>query len=160
MKWTVAPGSRLWLEGTSTLHPYRVEARRLEVLLETSGDAFDAQARFERLEVTVPLAALQSGDSLLDSKLKDTLKRDVTFAMERCEVSGTGAAFGATVWGQLAVARARRAIDLRVRCEAGPRITGQKTLQMTHFGITPPTMLFLLKVHDPVTVHFDLRLQP
>jgi hypothetical protein len=72
---TLAPGSKLWLEGDSTLHKFSTNATKVEAVAELDGTfaagAPDARAAvaggaLKSLRVSVPVAGLKSGESGLD----------------------------------------------------------------------------------------------
>lgn len=159
------PESRLWLEGDSTMHPYKSEASTLSARVEVSGDAAAPYAAGLRaLEVVVPVAGLKSGKGGLDKNLRKHLKAaehpDISFKMARYEVVSSTFI---RVFGALAVAGVEKPAELESalsQTEGGARATGSEELLMSDFGITPPTMFMgALKTADKVVVHFDLILE-
>jgi len=82
---TLAPGSRLSLEGESTLHAYSSTATKVEATADFDGTfaAGSADARaavaggaLKGLRVAVPVAGLKSGESGLDKNMQKALKQD------------------------------------------------------------------------------------
>jgi polyisoprenoid-binding protein YceI len=174
----LAPESRLWLEGNSTLHHYESSATKLEVrmtgaqaLASPSLDALEALVRsgeVKGLEVSIPVTAMQSGKSGLDKNMRTALKADkfpnITFHLENYTVESAGDSLVIDAHGTLTVAGVAKPIDLRAgatRTDKVLRVRGEKDLLMTQFGVKPPTMMMgAVKTSDQVVIRFDLRLTP
>ncbi len=166
------PESRLWVEGDSTLHAWKAEASQvgIEGLVEVL-EASDARLRgtLHQLRVVVPARGLQSDKEGLTKNMWEDLKSEecpqIVFRVERCDCpdeisagsSGTIALVGTlTVACQerpVTVPATVRWIDRRIR------VTGQKELQMSDFGIRPRRFLGFMRVKDRVVVRFDLTLR-
>ncbi len=171
----LAKESHLWIEGDSTLHKFRIEAKELE--LEAEGVAADggagpadilAPGGVAALRVKVPVRALASGDSGLDDNLRSTLKADqiheIRFQMDsyRSTPGPDAAHVTVTIKGRLQIAGAEKPIELGAlvaREGSGLRVTGAVPLLMSTFGIKPPTFMLFMTVSDQVTVHYDLHLE-
>ena len=159
---SLAPGSTLRLDGTSTLHPFSFTASELRV----DGDI--AARTPSRLVVEIPVAQLHSGESGLDKNMRKSLKADqvpdIRFELTGFQIDSTGtdSTVGITAQGRLSIAGVTRAIALQAGCRYGAdavRARGQKELLMTDFGVKPPTMMMgTIRTGDKVTVHFDLNL--
>jgi polyisoprenoid-binding protein YceI len=175
---SLASGSRLWLEGNSTIHHYESTATKLEVRM-TGGQAAASLEALEKmvragevkgLEVSIPVAAMQSGKNGLDKNMRTALKADkfpnITFRLERYEVSQSTGSDSVVIdaHGLLSVAGVEKPIDLRAGGKRDGnvlRIRGEKDLLMTQFGVKPPTMMMgAVKTSDQVVIRFDLRLTP
>ena len=174
----LAPESHLWLEGNSTLHHYESSATKLEVrmtgaqaLASPSLDALEALVRsgeVKGLEVSIPVAAMQSGKSGLDKNMRSALKADqfpnITFHLENYSIGNAGDSLVIDAHGTLTVAGVAKPIDLRAgvtRTDKVLRVRGTKELLMTQFGVKPPTMMMgTVKTSDQVVIRFDLRLTP
>ena len=80
-------------------------------------------------------------------------------------MTARGAEGTARVAGTLTIAGTERPLTLVAavaeEANGGVRVRGSTRLRMTEFGVRPPTlMLGTVRVHDPVTVHFDVVLKP
>jgi polyisoprenoid-binding protein YceI len=88
----------------------------------------------------------------------------VSFRMERYQLGGpSGPGVTIELQGELTIAGTPRAVTLELRAtelpDGGLRVEGSTGFPMTDFGVRPPRlMLGTLRVHDPVTVGFDLVL--
>lgn len=165
---SLAPSSRLWLEGDSTLHPYSSTSTAVfaAFTFEGPGSAAEALAAKTpaRMRLTVPVDSLKSAHSGLDKNLRKALKAsehpDITFTLRSYKVDGASV----SAEGELSVAGKARAVLLSSRLEARGGVLfveGAQPLKMTDFGIKPPTMMLgAVKTSDDVTVRWRLELAP
>ena len=179
---TLGPGSRLWLEGTSTLHEYESETHELTLLFVrdpaaapvSDANGLEASIRssgFRSVDVRVPVLTLRSKKSGLDKNLWKALKAESHPAI-RCQLSHYTALSQAQgqdtlrirADGTLEVAGRSRPITLDAKAwksPAGLWISGSQPLLMSDYGIKPPTMMMgTLRVADRVTVFYRLLLTP
>ena len=167
------PGSRLWLEGTSTLHPYSSTATTVQAALEigtpgAAGALAAAQAgKPASLSLAVPVAGLKSAHTGLDKNLRAALKAEafpeIAFTLDAYRKAPEGPGrFLAT--GRLSVAGRTNPIELEVALSAREGVLlvdGEEPLSMTDYGITPPKMMLgAIKTGDRVVVKFHLELAP
>lgn len=173
----VAPGAKLWLEGNSTLHTYQAHAVTFQTRVGIAPDALpgsDAPAllksnKVTSVEVTLPVAALRSGEEALDKNLRKALKSEkfpeIRFRMESYRVMpGVGpASIVLEAQGRLTLAGVEKLITLHAVAVPTPtevHITGQTGMLMTDYGVEPPVlMLGALKTDNKVTVKFELELR-
>jgi polyisoprenoid-binding protein YceI len=142
----------LWLEGDSTLHPYKSTATVVAI----------AGADFKSFEVVIDAQGLKSGQAALDRNMYAALKAQehpkITFRAASYEMSQASV----TLQGALTVAGVEKPVTLQAALELAPdgmRVQGSKELLMSDFSIKPPKMfLGALKVRDRVVVHFDVTL--
>ena len=165
-------GSRLWLEGDSTLHPFTSTATVIAAEGEAApADGFPAglfqPGAVKSFQVSVPVDGLRSGKAGLDRNMYGALKaaehpviRFDLLGLERPVDSKTGEAFQVKARGTLNVAGQSRDVVLEAEArEEGGRlfIKGKEELKMTDFGIKPPRMLMgAIKTKDEVTVHYEI----
>lgn len=166
---TFASRSKLWLTGDSTLHKFSSQATEWHIAVTVptaNGTPAERLARgFAHLELEVPVAALKSGEGLLDTNLDHALKSDryptIRFSADRgtVSVSPTGEV-DARAEGTLTVAGVARpaSVEATGHLEGDTlHLTGAKTLSMRTFGVEPPTLfLGTVRVADPIRVHYDL----
>jgi polyisoprenoid-binding protein YceI len=85
---------------------------------------------------------------------------DITWRMSSYRVDGDSV----EMTGLLTIAGEQKPLQLRARGQATDgsiRVQGSTRLRMTEFGVKPPTlMLGTMRVHDAVTVKFDVALNP
>ena len=174
-------GSVLWLEGGSNIHDWesRTTAPALKLLRDASAvDPADAASldqwlragNLRGLELDVPLATLHSKKgAALDKNMRKALKGEqnpeITFRLTQARVGeASGDSIRVSADGVLSVAGRERPITVAgrlVRSEAGVWLNGSHGLRMSAFDVKPPTMMMgTLRVHDSVSVHFQLLLSP
>lgn len=161
-------GSRVWVEGTSTVRGYRCESTRVTGTASVNGAAADVAsvtAAVQGGEVSLPVASLDCRNGTMNGHLQRALKAAEAPTLRfRMSEAQAGAAGAVTMQGELTIAGQSRPVrvDATVtQTDGGPfRVAGRIPLKMTEFGVRPPTlMLGTMRVHDPVTVHFDVLLR-
>lgn len=174
--------SRLWLQGTSTMHDYESGTRDLTLTLdlEPTGappadaaglDALIRSSGVRHVDVAVPVRTLRSKKAGLDKNLWKALRADehpaIRFRLTRYTAAPARPAsdsLAIQAEGTLEVAGASRPITLEAKAwrdASGLWLEGSKPLLMSQFGIKPPTMMMgTLRVADRVVVHFRLLLEP
>jgi polyisoprenoid-binding protein YceI len=162
VRYTFQEGSRLWFEGTSTIHDYTCEAAELTGWVE--GDD-SVPTQIARVEVAVPVQKLACGNTVMDRRMHSVLKAsqhpDVQYRLSTLRVlTGEGQnAFRLQTSGRLSIAGVEKPLTMNVDGErmANGQIQfkGSTPLLMSEFGITPPAFLNL-KTADELTVHFEI----
>lgn len=171
----ILPSSKVWVEGNSTVRRYKCDAARVNgsVATDPTGSSTalaDLQKAVRGAELSIPVADLACGDNTMDGHMRKALKAEshptISFQLTSHEVLQQGADKGTVkLTGKLNIAGKENVItmsaDATQEANGALRVKGSKELKMTDFGVKPPTlMLGTLKVHDPVTVHFDVLLRP
>lgn len=169
----LAPESRLWLEGGSSLHDWSCDAGEIVAEMrvrrrdDVSADAGLPDA-IERVRVDVPVDRITCGNGTMEEKLREALDAAdhprVTFRMDDYAIIPDSADPGTMLvgaQGTLTIAGTERPIQLSVMGQDtgrdGLRITGSAQVLMSEFGVKPPTaMLGLLKTDDRVLIQFEL----
>lgn len=167
----------LQVDGTSNIHDWSARTSSIIGWIELPGQweqtsdglRLGAQLRptdvQPRLEVQIPVRSLKSGKSGLDDNMYKAMaaKRHphVAFVLTRVSPQEAAAAdAGAVRWratGDLTIAGTTRSVELDMTLEPmrddGLKITVEKALKMTDFGIDPPTAMFgMARAADQVTV--------
>ena len=172
---SIQPESKLWVEGTSTVRAYECRATRIDgsVVTEpaTAGTAIaDLQKGVKRVEIAIPVSALECGNATMNDHLRKALRAAespvIRYRLASHQVTARGESTGAVqMSGQLSIAGKENPASIAATLERLPggalRVKGSEPLKMTDFGVQPPKLMMgTLKVHDPVTVHFDVVLKP
>lgn len=169
-----APQSRLWLEGSSTLHPFTIHATSQDFSLsftKGTGDMAAALAAQEPATMTliVPVYGLKSTEAKsMDRNMQKALKAaqypDIAFTMTGYQAKPEDGGYKITAQGNLSIAGATKpeTIEADVKIgKDGATIDGQEPVIMSDFGVKPPTMMFgAIKVADRIVVRFHLKLNP
>jgi polyisoprenoid-binding protein YceI len=175
--YSLAPGSRLSLEGQSTLHAYSSTATKVEAAAEFDGTfaagspdarAAVAAGALKSLRVAVPVAGLKSGEGGLDKNMQKALKQDTapvirfTLVDYKAEEAKDGSLL-VKAHGRLSIAGVEKETVVEASCRFGPggvEVSGAKDVLMSEFGIKPPVMMLgTIKTADKVVVRFALKLK-
>jgi polyisoprenoid-binding protein YceI len=173
----LAPGSRLWLEGDSTLHKYKAEASGLRLVTTVAPEAtaksladVATAGQLQALQLTVPAKKLTSGDGGLDKNMWKALNADahpdIVFKLDsyKAQPGADGQSLDVRVLGRLTVAGTEKPVEVGVRAFRsgnGLRLIGNKELLMSDFSVTAPVLMGgMIKTDNKVVIRFDLKLQP
>jgi polyisoprenoid-binding protein YceI len=170
----VAPESKLWIEGTSTIHDWTCKATSMDAAIDVDAAAVQFAAAppkmLKRVLVKVPVKALKCGHGGMDDNLYKALKADsdpqISYIMASFEPSAEGVSeFTLSTVGTLLIAGRENKIAMEVAAVRLPdgsvKATGTVPIKMTDFGIKPPTAVFgRIKAGDDVKVKFELSIGP
>jgi polyisoprenoid-binding protein YceI len=170
---SLTPGSRLWVEGTSTVRSWTCRATAIDAAIETNGPgATTAVIKGEKavrtVSVTIPAAKLECGNGTMNSHLQKALKAaespTITFRVSSYDIEKGGPGVTGTLNGQLTIGGTTKPVAVQAAGQAAPdgtlHVTGTHDVVMTQFGLKPPTLMMgTMKVGDKVKVSFDLYLK-
>ncbi len=170
---TLQPKSRLWVSGTSTVKPFDCQAGALETsVLATSTGAVDAvlagQKAVRTVQVTVPAAKLDCANGTMNSHMMKAIKGKehptITFRVESYDLATAATGVAGRLNGTLTLGGVEKPITVAATGRREPdgslRVAGEHVLDMTDYGLKPPTLMMgTMKVGDVVTVNFDLVLK-
>ena len=167
----IEEGSRLFIEGTSNINSFeclcndRFNPKNVRVSVDDDRRTIS----FSGTTLALKTAALDCDNSKINKDLCTALKADEypTINIVLHEASVHGASVNERDWtdikatATLTITDQSRKVSLAVK---GRKLSGNryrfvsvKELQMTDFGIEPPTALFgLIKVRDHIKINFDL----
>ncbi len=163
----IPESSILSIGGTSNLHDWEMNMKKFKC---------DADITVGNPSVTISSvsfigesSSILSDNSIMDNKAHDALKTDkypvIRFSLTSADkIPIQGGAFSGTASGELTLAGSTKKISIpysgKVTGKDRIIITGTKKINMTEFGIKPPTaMLGALKTGDEVTINFTVNLK-
>jgi len=161
---SLAKGSRLWIEGTSTVRSFSCSATKVDVNVVAEPGAA-SEDLVQSASLVVPVASLDCRNGTMNGHMQKALKAGqnplITWKMDSYKVDGTDV----SITGRLTIAGKENPIELRGTGTADAtgtiRLKGSKQFKMSEYGVKPPSlMLGTMKVGDPITVSFDLVLNP
>ena len=160
---TLGSASKVWLEGTSTVRSFSCNAGKVDVAVVSESDARPADM-VQSATLVIPVASLDCKNGTMNEHMRKALKANenpqIKWKMSSYRVEGTAVVIN----GDLTIAGKENPIELRGTGSADNgviRFKGSKSFKMTEYGVKPPSlMLGTMKVRDPVTVSFDLVLNP
>jgi len=167
--------STLWVEGTSSVRDWKCDATKIEATVTGSGAASTASAKdvgaaAKRALLTIPVAQLDCHNGTMNEHMRKALKandnKTIQYKIATWELtprSDDSASVKTT--GTLVLAGAEKPITVDLAAKRGAagswELKGSKTIKMTEWGVKPPSLMFgTMKVRDPVTIRFELVLEP
>lgn len=166
---SIQPGSRVWVDGTSTVRAWHCESARGEGSAAAATTELAQLSSVSRAEFSVPVATLDCRNNTMNGHMRTALKAEaapeIRFRASSVRVTPTGADAGtAHMEGTLSMGGQDKqvSIDGTVAREDGQlRVRGSKRLVMTEWGLRPPSLMMgTMKVNPNVTVGFDVVLKP
>lgn len=176
-RFVASPESKLWLEGESTLHSFKITASTMAVSVAAVGAPGEtlpeeiAGRRIRTVDVSIPVSGLTSGEAGLDSNMRKALDArehpEIRFRLTTYRAPPSGEASEKPVpiqaTGDLEIAGKTRTVELDALASYSggrERIAGSKDLLMSDFGVKPPKFMGgMLKARDRVVVHYELVLE-
>jgi polyisoprenoid-binding protein YceI len=170
---TLAPASKMWIEGTSNVHDWKMEATQIDaqIELDAAGLAAPAATILKGVKLTIPAKALKSEHDKMDENARKALKADknpdIIYMLKAIEaVTGeTKDGFTLKAAGTLNIAGVENAVTAEIvatrQADGSIKATGTVPVKMTAFQVKPPTaMLGTIRCGDEVKVKFDLVVGP
>jgi len=174
-------GSKLTIDGTSTIHDWSVAGQLIGGYIEFEPDYYGALTGGSaqtlvgkkvnpKLDVTIPVRSLKSDKKPMDNVMYNAMKQkehpQIKYALKEMALKeAPKAATGPFVFdteGELTVSGVTKAVKMDVTMEkvdeAKFKFIGKAPLKMTDFKIDPPApslALGLIKTADEVTVTFE-----
>ncbi|HEX6086686.1 MAG TPA: YceI family protein [Thermoanaerobaculia bacterium] len=147
-------GSVVRVQGTSTLHEWKMESARISGTIDAPAKAV----------VVIPVASLKSEHAKMDKLMAEALKAkehpEIRYEMTSATPAQPGGdAFVMKTQGKLTIAGVTRDVAFDVQGSRNPdgkyTLVGQAPIRMTQYGIKPPTaMMGTIKTGDDVKVTF------
>ena len=168
-------GTKLWVEGGSSVRSWSCDATQVEtsvtgVAISAAASAKEVSEAAKRAVLTIPVAKLDCRNGTMNEHMRKALKananKSIEYRIAKWELTPSGNDEGTvTTSGTLVLAGTEKPISVDFTAKrAGQgtwQLKGSKTFRMTEWGVKPPSlMLGTMKVHDPVTVRFELVLEP
>jgi polyisoprenoid-binding protein YceI len=177
--WTVAnellvlqPQSRLWIDGTSTIRSFSCKAGEVNAVVEANGpnaipQLLTGDKGVKSVRVTVPAERLDCGNGTMNEHMAKAIKladyKSIEFRLSDYDVAREADGIAGTINGTLTLGGVSKPISMKAegKSEGGMlHITGHYDLNMTEYGIKPPTLMFgRIKVGQTVKVNYDLLLK-
>ncbi len=163
----VPESSSMKISGTSTLHDWEMKVENFKC--DISAEIANPSITIDRANFTGISTSVVSHNSIMDNKAQDALKADkypeIKFRlMNQVKLPSKGNTFNGTATGELLIAGKSRTINLpftgKLLADNSIEIIGSKQIDMTEFGIQPPTAMFgTLKTGNDVTISFTINLK-
>lgn len=172
IKYEAQPGSKVRIEGTSTIHDWTVESQMIggamELETSTAADLLSMKVK-PKVEVAIPVRSLKSGKKPMDTVMYNAMKQTdhpkIEYHLGKLTPKGVGDkpdTFVYTATGALTVSGVTRTNSMTVNIsridKTQLKVTGTTNLKMTDFGIKPPApdlALGLIKTGDDIKITFE-----
>lgn len=160
-------GNSIQVEGTSNVHDWDLKAEKFTIQAEI--DKNENQPEIKAFFLDLTAESLKSGKSGMDRNTYKALMTDkhknITFRYSKTTNTKvlSGSKYEVTAQGALKIAGVTKTITITPQIEQKGNtyvLTGEHTLKMSDFGITPPTALLgSVKAGDEVTIKFQITLK-
>ncbi len=161
----LAKESRMWIDGTSTVHDWTCNVGDVTGTISMDPGALT----ISKATVIVPSAAIDCDNGTMNKKVADALSIKkhpaVKFSLSSGKITDGGDKLNIQVVGRLDLAGQTKVVS--ATATATPlgnglyKIAGKLPIAMSAFGIDPPrAMLGTLKTGNEVNVRFELTARP
>lgn len=162
-----ARSSRLTISGGSTLRSWSCSTDSVRGAVRAVSGAGTSIAALPAgtydVVVTIPVSSIDCRNGTMNGHLRRALREErnpeIRFELDRYTVDAAGPV---SAEGDVTVAGRTTPIRLAAVVAPAPegvRASGSVQLRMSALGVEPPSlMLGTLKVHDPITIEFDVYL--
>lgn len=173
---SVRPESKLWIEGTSTVHEWSCKAGSFDSAITADGgygktDAVEVTRSLHSATVTVPVKSLNCGHDKMTDNMYKALEAEkyptIKYVLTQWTVQpgATTGSFNVRATGTLTIHGVTRPVTMDVvagkRADGSAHATGSLPVLMTDFGMKPVTAMFgAIKQGNQVTVKFDISVTP
>lgn len=159
--------SKLWLEGTSTLHDFEINSKEIKGSLTLESNP-QKELKISKLKLIVPVNKLESGKESMNENMYEALNAEdhpnITFDLtsaSRISLNNIGDSAKIIALGNLNIAGVTKLINLNVTAvklaNEKYEFKGEKKLLMTDYKVDPPTMfLGTVKTGNSINVKFNL----
>jgi polyisoprenoid-binding protein YceI len=156
-----AATGRITISGGSTVRSWSCDVTQFEATVRSQGSVEAMPSGRERASFQIPVSDIDCRNRTMNGHLREALRGEdhpnIAFELVSYTVVD-----GATLRARGTLTVGGRATPIEIDATYNPadgalRVQGQKVLRMTALGVEPPTLMMgTLKVHDPVTIVFDL----
>ena len=177
--WTVAnemlvlqPQSRLWIDGTSSIRSFSCKAGDVNAVIEATGpnaipQLLTGDKGVKSVRVTVAAEQLDCGNGTMNEHMRKAIKlsenKSIEFRLADYDITRSTEGVSGAINGTLILGGVTKPITLKAegKSEGGMlHVTGSYDLDMTEYGLKPPTLMFgRIKVGKTVKVNYDLLLK-
>ncbi len=188
VRYAARPGSKVTVDGTSTMHDWTVAGKIIGGYLQVE-KAFQTDLSLKSVEsvmtkeknpkgvISIPIRSLKSGKDMMDRIMQEAMKAEdnpmIKYELKEMVVKGDVPASGTPVKfdtkGDLSVSGEKKTVDMVItmeRKDGGQTVfKGEQKVKMTEFGITPPSPKIpglgsMIKTGDEVIIKFEWQTKP
>ena len=170
---TLAEGSNFSIEGSSTLHNWKVQANEVEGSINLpesfhKGEMPSMGSTIDQMSLKVAVASMDGGKEVMNGKMHRALKQEthphILYELTTAKITAideAGKSIELASEGQVTIAGVTQPVTMTVKGALaegkGWKFSGSHSLNMTDYNIEPPTAMFgQIVTGDEVTVSFSL----
>jgi polyisoprenoid-binding protein YceI len=160
--------SKLWFDGTSTLHDFRCDVKNMWGSVKLTGDIFSNGAgSLSSADLTIPVKYIINEDEDLTENMHEALNEEdhpkIFYKLTKASLSIVDDnTVKAETQGKLTISGVTKPVDLSVvfkKSGGSIILTGDAIINMIDFGIDPPTMfLGAVSTDEEIKVYFEFSL--
>jgi hypothetical protein len=172
VKFESKPGTKVKMDGTSSIHDWSVESGIVAGTLEIDSAFFANPTAAKpgkipaQVITTIPVRSLKSGTKAMDDRMYQAMNlpkfprieyRLTELTLKETPKSADGP-FSFDSKGELTVAGVTNKVSFPVtmtRADKTLKTTGSTAVKMTSFGMEPPGLILGIKTGDEVKITFD-----
>jgi len=173
-RYSIVKPSRLFLKGTTNVNKFTCDCEDQFVFQELEVEVGDAASRFQNARLGMTTRKFNCKNGKMDRDLQKALKAEEhpKILIELLEArhkpehlkNPEAGWFDVEAKVNLTITNVTKVKRIKAQArrisENQFALKGSESVQMTEFGIDPPTAMFgLIKVDDLITFHFDLTVQ-
>ena len=165
MDFSVNPSSKMWIDGTSSVHDWTCDVATVEGTLAAVSLEELLVGGIESASIAVPMDAVDCHKGVMNKKVRKALKVKEYPTIDFDLVSASSASENVVAAaGVLTIAGAEQDVQIEAQVEQfndRAILSGTIPIKMSDFNIDPPTALLgTLKTGDSVNVRFELVINP
>lgn len=165
--------SRLWVKGTSSVRAFECQAPVFVTQIDSDTEeplagVLAGEKAVDAVRLSIPSATMDCRNGTMTGHMKKAIKvtefDSITFSVRDYTLAPADSGMSVTMTASLTLGGVTKDVTVSALAKAGPegtlQLTGTHELSMRDYGLKPPSlMLGTMKVHDKVTVGFDLLLK-
>ena len=157
----VSPNVTIKVLGSSNVHDWTM----VSTAMESKGDFNLADHRLQSFSFSLAVTSLKSDHASMDDRTYKSVNAkkfpDISYKLASAVVTGDKGKYIIETKGNLTIAGVTQPINMEVTAVVNAdktiTCTGSKKIQLTDYGIKPPTfMLGAMKVYNDLTIQFNL----
>ena len=168
-KYEIKSSSKMWFDGTSTLHDYSCQVEKFSGEVYFNGDPFasDNKKPIKNVKIKIPVKYITNEDEDLTENMHEAFELEdhpyITFYLSSSDlVSSKTDKSKVKLKGKLKVKGVTKTITMDLNLSKKGEtiiVTGEKAVKMTDHKIDPPTMfLGTIRTGDEVKIKFEIVL--
>lgn len=167
-RFTPTKGSYVRIEGTSTLHEWKMEGGTIDGSI-AAPPIEQWQNGASKVAVAIPVTSIKSEHAKMDKLMAEALKASanptIRYELTSAALTESSPTLQLDTRGKLTIAGVTRDVTMQVNGTREPGgayvLTGQLPIRMSDYGIKPPTaMMGTIKTGNDVKVTFRWAVQP